>query len=152
MTDLSVCPEDAEKLHRFFEDRISVLLAKDPSPSPLDVFYCDEIFDFLWEEDISFYGHFDWKDESTGFDAYVRKALLRNFGYTIPDIPDPQTGIHEVYKSYGKLLEPLGITLNNIDIDGDCYLVALVRTEHYESWAALIREVRCKPEHFLEEW
>lgn len=75
--DITLNSEDAAKLREYFQKRLQQ--AGDTiTLSEKEEIYSQEIIDFIAFEQIRFYGHFDWKSESTELDGYVKSAIKKN--------------------------------------------------------------------------
>lgn len=120
------------------------------------IFDSQELIDFVDEEEIYFYGFFDWKVESIEFDDYIRSTLKRNFSQEIKENIcdlDELGSIDLVYKLYGEELEKIGITLCCVDTLSDSYSIMLVRNEDFPKFKAYTEKFKeFRGKHYSEAW
>ena len=140
----------------FTLDNIKCLIDLTLNANEAYEFNSQEIIDYMYEEEICFYGFFDWKQESEDFDSYIVSAMKKNFGIdfisdNLCDL-DELGSIAEVYKIYGIAIEKYGIALCNIDIQSDSYQVMLVRNEHYNDILQPVLNLGYTVEHYTQEW
>ena len=155
LIDLTLNANDAQKLKLFVDSTVNQHLVEDLVDEAYE-FNSQEIIDYMYEEEICFYGFFDWKQESEDFDSYIVSAMKKNFGIdfisdNLCDL-DELGSIAEVYKIYGIAIEKYGIALCNIDIQSDSYQVMLVRNEHYNDILQPVLNLGYTVEHYTQEW
>ncbi len=151
--DLTSNEDDANRLKAFLENR---RLNNENEPTEADEFFADEFLDFMAEEDLYFFGHFDWKEESVVLDEFICVKMLQKFNIDISEQQfcdlEKLNGINQVYRIYGEILEKYNVTMCSIDIDSDSYQVVLVATADHDKLRHFVDQIGFKFEHHSEEW
>lgn len=139
---ITLNPADAAKLRDYFHQRLQ---QAGDSLSEKDEIHNQDIIDFIAGEQIPFYGHFDWKQQSISLDAYVKNAIKKNFdstcvfdsGCDLKALPTVSMAV----KCYVTAVRQAGLQLCYMDIGGDSYQLFVIRPEDYERLKELVTAI-----------
>ena len=155
LIDITLNPVDAAKLRGYFQKRLEE--AGDTATlSEKEELCSQEIIDFMAEKQVPFYGFFDWKQESTSLDWFVKTAIKKNVDSTIVfesgcDLKELSM-LYQAVKCYAAAVRRAGLQLCYMDIDSDSYQLFVIRPEDHERLKELVTNIGFKLRDDAQEW
>lgn len=102
----------------------------------LDFLFSQNFIDFQFKNDLWFYKQLDHKSKNSEFDYTIRNMLLKNYSFVFDskDLLESNKDlfIHQSFNQYQSVLNELGFSLRDIDINNDSYQIIVVKNDKLE--------------------
>lgn len=155
LIDMTLNADDAAKLRTYFHQRLQQA-GDTMTLSEKDEIYNQEVIDFIAEQQILFYGHFDWKQDSRSLDWYVKNTIKKNFDSTGVfesgcDLKELDM-VYKAVKCYASTVRKAGFLLCYMDIGSDSYQLFLINPKDYERLKMLVANIGFNIKDEAVEW